>query len=145
MKEIHRILLKAVKESEYYESFEWNDELKQDFTNWWEKRSKNLSKPCLNLNYCPYGRLVEYFPLLGPNRDHAIEHNRFIKEQLTKGAYKGHKVEQLFILQVKNFDPNNYPEKIPEELLNKECRYFGHLCPVFFVSEMVTESLDVTR
>ena len=145
MKETHRILLKAVKESEYYKSFEWNDELEIDFINWWDKQSSNSSKPYMNLNYCPYGRLVELFPLLGPNRDHAIKHNKFLKEQLAKGAYKGYKVEQLFTMQVKNFNPNNYPEKIPEELLKKECKFFGHLCPVFFVSEMVTESLDVRK
>ena len=145
MKEMHRILLNAVKKSKYYESFEWNDESELNFVTWWDKRSSNLSKPCLSLNYCPYGELVELFPLVGPNREHATKHNKFLKEQLAKGAYKGHRVEEMFKWQVKNFNANNYPETIPEDLLEKECKYFGHLCPVFFASEKVTESLDVTK
>ena len=53
----------------------------------WDKRTKNICKPCWELKYCPYGPLVEDFPLLPPTRSEAIEHNDFLKEQLSKKAY----------------------------------------------------------
>ena len=49
----------------------------------------------------------------------------------------------MFKFQVENFNPDNYPEQISEDLLNKECKFFGHLCPVFFVREEVTESTSI--
>jgi hypothetical protein len=33
------------------------------------ERTKNVCKPCWELRYCPYGPLVEAFPLLGPTRN----------------------------------------------------------------------------
>ncbi len=39
----------------------------------WHNTSKvvdmNILKPCKTLGYCPYGSLVEYYPLQGKNRD----------------------------------------------------------------------------
>ncbi len=145
MNEYQKILLKAVKESKFYMDYEWNKENEEKFINWWEKRKNLFSKPCLKIQYCPYGELIELFPLLGPNRENAVKHNEFLKEQLEKGAYSGHKFEELFKIQVKNFNPNNYPEIISEELLAKECKFFGHLCAVYFVSENVTESVDILK
>jgi len=29
----------------------------------WERRTKHICKPCWELKYCPYGPLVEQFPL----------------------------------------------------------------------------------
>ena len=50
----------------------------------WNKRTKNVCKPCWELKYCPYGPLVEDFPLLDLTREDAIEHNNFLKSQLEK-------------------------------------------------------------
>jgi hypothetical protein len=57
----------------------------------WNRRIKNICKPCWELKHCLYGHLVEEFPLLGPTRQEAIEHNNFLIEQLEKGACKGKK------------------------------------------------------
>jgi hypothetical protein len=55
----------------------------------WNKRTKNVCKPCWELKYCPYGPLVETFPILPPTRKDAIEHNEFLKQQLKKGFFNG--------------------------------------------------------
>lgn len=110
----------------------------------WSKRVKNVCKPCWELKYCPYGPLVEDFPLLGPIRSEAIEHNTFLQEQLKKKAYTSEK-KTMFEKQVREFDPNDYPVKHPKEDLEKACSVFGHLCPVFFVNEPFTETRELRK
>lgn len=101
-------------------------------------------KPCWELKYCPYGPLVEQFPLPRIIRSDAIQHNEFLKQQLNAGAYDAsHK--RMFSTQVKNFDPRNFPEQIPEEEDFMGCHIFGHYCPVFFVGEAFTETGDLRR
>ncbi len=60
----------------------------------WNKRVKAVCKPCWELKYCPYGPVVEDFP-------------------------------------------------IKEKADEKSCRIFGHDCPVFFVSEPLTETKEL--
>lgn len=107
----------------------------------WEERTKNVCKPCWELKYCPYGVMVEDFPLLPPTRQNAIEHNYFLIEQLKKGAYRGEK-KKMFQEQVKKFKPDEYPESHEKEDLEKECSIYGHMCPVFFVNEPFTETKE---
>ena len=103
-----------------------------------------VPKPCWELNYCPYGPLVEDFPALPPTRADAIKHQEFLKEQMKRGAYKGKK---KFLIQrmIKQFDPKNYPITIDPEIREKTCNIFGHICPVFFVSEAFTETFTPRR
>ena len=61
-----------------------------------EKRVNFASKPCWELRYCPYGSLVEYYPL--PNRTtrkEAIAHNERLKEVLKRNDLKQVKAEPL--------------------------------------------------
>ena len=110
----------------------------------WGKRTKNICKPCWELRYCPYGPLVEGFPLLSSTRDEAIEHNSFLKDQLKRGAYKGAK-KRLFENEVRRFNPKKYPKKQFKGGIEKSCAIFGHLCPVFFVNEPFTETSELRR
>ena len=110
----------------------------------WNKRIKNICKPCWELKYCPYGPLVEDFPLLGPTRQEAIEHNNFLIEQLKRRAYKGEK-KIMFEKEVQEFNPNDYPIRHSRSDSEKECLVFGHLCPVFFVNEPLTETNELRR
>ncbi len=110
----------------------------------WNIRIKNIRKPCWELKYCPYGPMVEDFPLLGPTRQEAIEHNNFIVDQLKNGAYKGKK-KVFFKRMAKEFNPNDYPIKHSKSDLAKACSVFGHLCPVFFVNEKFTETNESRR
>ena len=110
----------------------------------WEHRTKNVCKPCWELKYCPYGILVEDFPLLPPTREDAIAHNEFLKSQLGKGAYDKKKTK-MFRQEVKTFNPKDYPEKHNPKDIEKSCTVFGHMCPVFFVNEPFTETKNKRR
>ena len=110
----------------------------------WNKRITNICKPCWELKYCPYGPLVEDFPLLGPTRQEAIEHNNFLIGQLKRGAYSG-KEKIMFEKDVQEFNPDDYPIRHSKSDLEKECSVFGHLCPVFFVNEPFTETNELRR
>lgn len=110
----------------------------------WNKRIKNICKPCWELKYCPYGALVEDFPQLDPTRQEAIEYNNFLIGQLKKGAYKGKK-KTILEKEVQEFKPANYPVKHSKIDLEKRCSVFGHLCPVFFTNEPLTETNELRR
>lgn len=79
-----------------------------------------VCKPCWELKYCPYGPFVEKFPLMIPTRDEV------------KKSYP-------------ELDPDEYPKRIPEEISSMACTVFGHICPVFFVSEEYTETSELRR
>ena len=44
---------------------------------------------------------------------------------------------------VADYKATDYPEAIPKVLTEASCRVFGHLCPVFFVAEPLTETKDL--
>jgi hypothetical protein len=116
----------------------------------WKKASKRVCKPCWELKYCPYGPLVEDFPLLPPLRAAAEEHNQYLRQLLRSKAFDdGTPVdaERLanFEAMVAAFDPGDYPESIPEEIAEMSCRVFGHICPVVFTAEDVTETNRLRR
>lgn len=110
----------------------------------WKRRIRNVCKPCWEIRYCPYGPLVEDLPMPRITREEAIKHNEFLKEQLDKGVYTGPKRE-FFEKNVKEFDPSEYPER--RSKLEEECSCipYGHFCPVFFISEPVTETKEPRR
>ncbi|MFX0133965.1 MAG: HNH endonuclease [Candidatus Hodarchaeota archaeon] len=107
-----------------------------------EKRVKSICKPCEELKYCPYGPLVEYYPL--PNRttrQQAIRHNERLKKVLEREDLT-ERTRNLMEQAVKNFNPDDYPEKIDEdEYLIESCRFFGHICPVYFVHENFPDTI----
>lgn len=111
----------------------------------WKRRTKELCKPCWELQYCPYGPVVEDFPLLPVTRDSAVEHNKYLAKCLKDGVLGNgqpldKKRRKWFAEQVKSFDPKACPEEIPKVLADAACRVFGHVCPVFFVAEPLTET-----
>ncbi len=46
---------------------------------------------------------------------------------------------------LKEFNPDDYPESIPQLLKDMECNIFGHICPVVFVGESATETSEKRR
>lgn len=52
---------------------------------------------------------------------------------------------KAFEKDVANFSPEKYPEIIPEVIRESECNIFGHVCPVFFVAESITETTEKRR
>jgi len=111
------------------------------------KKSVPICKPCWELKYCPYGGLVEGFPLPSIQRSKAIEHNEYLKKCLKTGTLDdGTKLDKSrrrwFEEEVSSFQPENYLESIPKEIVEMSCTEFGHLCPVFFHAEPFTESKE---
>jgi hypothetical protein len=46
---------------------------------------------------------------------------------------------------VKEFDADKHPTFIPEEISEMSCNIFGHICPVVFVGESITETSEKRR
>jgi hypothetical protein len=112
----------------------------------WKKVTSAICKPCWELKYCPYGPLVEDFPLLPESRDKAIARNEFSKQLLKadeNSEEEGLDPEVRTRLEesVRLFDVSEYP-KVPTVLAEQACSNFGHLCPVYFVHEGFTETKE---
>lgn len=109
---------------------------------------KATCKPCWELKYCPYGGLVERFPLPPTPKHRAIEYVEYLKKCLESKTFgDGKKLdkwrEEFFKEEVNSFNENDYPEKVEKELIYMSCSYFGHLCPVFFSAEGFSETKEV--
>jgi hypothetical protein len=117
----------------------------------WKEASSRVCKPCWELKYCPYGPLVEDFPLLPPLRADVIEGNRRTEKTLDTGMHEdGRRItaKQRHALK-ENLEyfgnPENFPEYIPEEIAAMSCTVFGHICPVVFSAEPFTETTELRR
>lgn len=134
---------KSIKKSLGY-GMKTSDEL---MLNTWKKRTADICKPCWELKYCPYGPVVEDFPLFPPIRKEAMEHNDYLKNclifgKLGDGTKIDKKRKKWFEDEIKDFNKNDYPETIPKVFLEASCKVFGHICPAFFVSEPLTETKE---
>lgn len=113
----------------------------------WRKRVRDVCKPCWELKYCPYGPLVEEFPLPPVTRQQAEEHAEYLRSTLATGRLgDGSKLDakrrRWFRQELQSLAKTDFPEVLPEVLRDVACRVFGHICPVFFVSEPLTETVD---
>jgi len=113
----------------------------------WKKRTTDLCKPCWELKYCPYGPIVEDFPLIPPIRKEMEDHNEYLRKCLEtnilgNGSVLDSKRKKLFKEDIKSFNPNDYPEIIPKIFNDVSCRVYGHICPVFFSGEPLTETKE---
>lgn len=50
-----------------------------------------------------------------------------------------------FKKQIADFSVEDYPESIPQVFTDGECNIFGHICPVFFAAEAMTETEEERR
>lgn len=97
------------------------------------------------LKYCPYGLLVEYFPL------HPEEQSRASVERLhrrARGLLKTSRRESDVLGAVGMFLYSHPPswEWIRQfDTSELACNVFGHICPVFFMSEPFTETKEGRR
>jgi 5-methylcytosine-specific restriction endonuclease McrA len=105
----------------------------------------SVCKPCWELKYCPYGSLVEMFPLTGSDpidQHHVKERYDLALSELTSGKPSTEEevwdaVQRLLYLrpetwlQVKEYDPKDV-----------SCLVWGHVCPVFFTQSGATETIE---
>lgn len=50
-----------------------------------------------------------------------------------------------FQKQINDFSPEDYPESVPQVFEDGRCNIFGHICPVFFTAEVMTETEEERR
>jgi 5-methylcytosine-specific restriction endonuclease McrA len=106
-----------------------------------------VCKPCWELKYCPYGSLVEFFPLPDdqpPFSDVTKAYKSWITE-VRSGSLKrirdiNRAIEAILSLEPKRWAWINQYQT--EELC---CSVFGHICPVFFSAEPFTETKQDRR
>jgi len=116
----------------------------------WRVVSRKVCKPCWELRYCPYGPLVEDFPLLSPRLDDVVKHNKYLQECIDSGKLgNGEPLDETkrhhFKKEIASFNPKNYPVSIPIDIIMMSCSVFGHICPVVFVNEAFTETSEKRR
>ncbi len=113
----------------------------------WKGRVRKICKPCWELKYCPYGPLVEQFPLPPPERESSVAHNQYLKDCLVTGkTADGKKLDKkrraIFQQMITDFNESDYPDAVPKIIDAVSCRVFGHICPVFYCAEPLTETKD---
>lgn len=106
-----------------------------------------VCKPCWELKYCPYGPLVEFFPL--PSDEVSL--NQIKKSYrswinaVRSGTLKTEREIYSAIEGILCLEPKRWAwisEFRTEEL---QCSIFGHICPVFFTAEPFTETKEDRR
>ena len=137
---------KSIKKALGYKLHTSNKEVLND----WKKRVSRLCKPCWELKYCPYGPVVEDFPLVPVIKNEAVDHNNYLKECIKTGKLgSGDKLDaerkKWFKREIASFNSKDYPKSIPKIFLEASCKVFGHICPVFFVAEPLTETKERRR
>ena len=116
----------------------------------WKQAATRVCKPCWELKYCPYGPLVEQFPLLPPPRASVERHNAYLRRCLETGTFGDNQPldarrRKYFQDMIAKDKPEDFPESIPEEIAEMSCRWFGHICPVVFSAEATTETAELRR
>jgi hypothetical protein len=118
-------------------------------------RALTLCKPCWELKYCPYGIIVETMPLLPERTDGGSTRlDEKKQEQLYERAKKAlsetdfKNDDRIWenIFSVLFTDPYKWKAVEGYSPQDISCRFFGHVCPVFFYGyEDVTETKDLRR
>jgi hypothetical protein len=107
---------------------------------------KKMIKPCRILCFCPYGELVEEFPVLPPTRAEKIEHNEYLERILKAGKFDdGMKIDEeskQFFKSMLGRDLDEFPEEEDPEERKITCEVFGHHCPAFYVSSQLGEDCE---
>ena len=80
--------------------------------------TKQVCEPCWELKFCPYGPLVEDFPLPPPTRAQSEEHNAYLRNALDTGKLgSGEDLDdgrrEMFEQDLVSYDPSHYPRAHP--------------------------------
>jgi hypothetical protein len=108
---------------------------------------KHIIKPCKFCGFCPYGQLVEEYPRPRISRSVAVKHNEYLKKAIVDGVFdeenkkngRPHLTRAKANESVKQFNPEDYPDKVDPIDDNMRCSVFGHHCPVYYQGEILGE------
>lgn len=81
-------------------------------------------------------------------REAAIKFYEQMKQVLQTGldGYSARITEEqraMLEMEIAEFDEDNYPDEIPPEFAEMQCTVFGHICPVVFNAEKITETTEL--
>ena len=129
------------------ECFQCPEDKEKELRKELNSRLNNICKPCWELKYCPYGPLVEDFPLPPLLLTEHSEHIEYLKKCIETNAMgEKHNIplddmrRESFLDIINDTDESYYVEKISKFEEEASCKEFGHLCPAYFVSEPFTET-----
>lgn len=106
-----------------------------------------ICKPCWELRYCPYGPLVERFPLHLCKTD-PKDIRKDYEAQLAHFAAGDFKTEADIRKEMCHLDflwPDQWEALQGYDTTDIGCRVFGHVCPVFLTCEGFTETKEGRR
>lgn len=104
-----------------------------------------VCKPCWELKYCPYGPLVEFFPLPGISLNQAKKSYRNWINAVRSGSLKTEREIHSAIESILCLSPRQLAWVSKFRVEELQCSIFGHVCPVFFTAESFTETKEDRR
>ncbi len=118
-------------------------------------RKLTVCKPCWELKYCPYGIIVETMPLLPEPKaggdamwDEKEQEQSYerAKKILSKSDFTDDDEVWKNVLTLLYADTYKWKAVEGYDPRDISCRFFGHVCPVFFYGyEDVSETRDARR
>ena len=96
-------------------------------------KPKDVEKPCHLCGYCPYGQLVEEFPIGEEETAYAIKHNKYVKWDKNANP-KWVKCDKKDKGATPDLNWATGKVKAPYS-----CKVFGHNCPVYYHAEGFAE------
>lgn len=106
-----------------------------------------VCKPCWELKYCPYGPLVEFFPLPSENlplKDVKRSYKSWLAA-VKNGSLKTLNDIYTAIEKILCLEPRRWEWISQFQTEELRCSVFGHICPVFFSAEPFTETKEDRR
>lgn len=103
-----------------------------------------VCKPCWELKYCPYGCLVEFFPIVGsdiPITGIRRSYKSWI-DAVKEGRLKNRKEIHEAIEKILCLEPEQWKWINQYRADELQCSVFGHVCPVFLSAEPFTETRE---
>jgi hypothetical protein len=104
-----------------------------------------VPKPCWELNYCPYGYLVEQFPIPSMLEDDEYDLEELF-EDLREKLLEGEVSEEHLYSEIERFLyllPYKWADISDLDVEDIRCNVFGHTCPVFLTAEPLSETEEI--
>lgn len=107
-----------------------------------------VCKPCWEIKYCPYGPLVEQFPLVDDSKSSAkaiTKMHRKLLDTVSSGSLKSSEEIYYILGRILYSLPERWSWIEKYDTSELSCSVFGHICPVFFSAEPFTETKEDRR
>lgn len=108
-----------------------------------------VCKPCWELKYCPYGPLVEYFPLISEEDPTPLSQIKRSYDSWLSALKTGNLQTETAVFEaiekVLCLEPRRWKWVSQFRTDELRCSVFGHICPVFLSAEAFTETKEPRR